>query len=96
MMTRLKLNVYRAEDEFITMQKIEWRKEENERRKELKKVEKEMKSLRAKQNKEWRERREEKRKEDEMSRSSARSLEDQRGQVDTEEALRQELRWVRL
>ena len=38
MMTKLKLNVYRAEDEFITMQRLQWRKEEEENKKERKKV----------------------------------------------------------
>ena len=38
MMTKLKLNVYRAEDEFITMQRLQWRREEEENKKERKKV----------------------------------------------------------
>ena len=38
MMTKLKLNVYRAEDEFICLQKLQWRREEEEGRKERKKV----------------------------------------------------------
>ena len=37
-MTKLKLNVYRAEDEFITMQRLQWRREEEENKKERKKV----------------------------------------------------------
>ena len=38
MMTKLKLNVYRAEDEFIIMQRLQWRKEEEESKKERRKV----------------------------------------------------------
>jgi len=88
MMTKLKLNVYRAEDEFITMQRIQWRKEEEESRKERKKVEKEMAALRTQQNREWRERREEEKKEKESSGSCC-EVESVCG---VEEALREELR----
>ena len=38
MMTKLKLNVYRAEDEFVIMQRLQWRKEEEESKKERRKV----------------------------------------------------------
>ena len=33
MMSKLKLNYYRAEDEMLIMERIQWRKEEEERRK---------------------------------------------------------------
>ena len=65
MMTRLKLNYYRAEDEMLIMERIKWRKEEEERKKERKKAEKELAKIRAQKNKEWRERREEERKKQE-------------------------------
>ena len=62
MMTKLKLNYYRAEDEMLIMERIQWRKQEEERRKERKRVEKELAALRLTKNKEWREKREEERK----------------------------------
>ena len=59
MMSKLKLNYYRAEDEMLIMERIQWRKEEEERKKERKRAEKELAKLRATKNKEWREKREE-------------------------------------
>ena len=51
MMTRLKLNYYRAEDEMLIMERIQWRKEEEERKKERKKAEKELVKIRTQKNK---------------------------------------------
>ena len=59
MMSKLKLNYYRAEDEMLILQRIQWRKEEEERKRERKRAEKELAKLRATKNKEWREKREE-------------------------------------
>ena len=61
MMTRLKLNYYRAEDEMLIMERIKWRKQEEERRKERKATEKDLARLRENKNREWRRRREEER-----------------------------------
>ena len=87
MMTRLKLNYYRAEDEMLIMERIRWRKEEEERKKERKKAEKELAKIRTQKNKEWRERREEeKRKQEEWLED------DQNPNLGVEEALRSELK----
>ena len=45
MMSKLKLNYYRAEDEMLIMERIQWRKEEEERKKERKRAEKELAKL---------------------------------------------------
>ena len=47
MMTRIKLNYYRAEEEMLIMERIRWRREAEQRRKQWKKTEKEIKKLRA-------------------------------------------------
>ena len=47
MMTRIKLNYYRAEEEMLIMERIRWRREAELRSKQWKKIEKEMKKLRA-------------------------------------------------
>ena len=47
MMTRIKLNYYRAEDEMLVLERIKWRREMEERRKQAKEKEKEMAKLRA-------------------------------------------------
>ena len=87
MMTRLKLNYYRAEDEILIMERIRWRKEEEERKKERKKAEKELSKIRKEKNKEWREKREEERKKQEEW------VEDeQNSDYGVEEALRSELK----
>ena len=46
MMTRIKLNYYRAEEEMLVMERIRWRREAELRSKQWKKTEKEMKELR--------------------------------------------------
>ena len=46
MMTRIKLNYYRAEDEMLVIERIKWRKEEEERKKQWKLKEKELAKLR--------------------------------------------------
>ena len=87
MMSRLKLNYYRAEDEMLIMERIRWRKEEEERKKERKKAEKELAKIRTQKNKEWREKREEEKKKQEEW------LEDeQNSDYGVEEALRSELK----
>ena len=86
MMTRLQLNYYRAEDEMLIMERIRWRKEEEERKKERKKAEKGLAKIRTQKNKEWREKRdEEKKKQDEWLED------DQNSDYGVEEALRSEL-----
>ena len=90
MMTRLKLNVYRAEDEMLIMDRIRWRKEEEERKKERKKTEKELAKIRAQKNKEWRERREEQRKKEDQGIEEVED--DQSSDYGVEEALRSELK----
>ena len=46
MMTRIKLNYYRAEEEMLIMERIRWRRETEERRRLWKKTEKELEKLR--------------------------------------------------
>lgn len=46
MMTRIKLNYYRAEEEMLIMERIRWRREMEERRRLWKKTEKELEKLR--------------------------------------------------
>ena len=47
MMTRIKLNYYRAEDEMLIIERIKWRREEEQRKKQWKQKEKELSKLRA-------------------------------------------------
>ena len=46
MMTRIKLNYYRAEEEMLIMERIRWRRETEERTRLWKKTEKELGKLR--------------------------------------------------
>ena len=46
MMTRIKLNYYRAEEEMLIMERLRWRREAEARRKRWKKTEKELNKLR--------------------------------------------------
>ena len=46
MMTRIKLNYYRAEEEMLIMERIRWRRAMEERRRLWKKTEKELEKLR--------------------------------------------------
>ena len=46
MMTRIKLNYYRAEEEMLIMERIRWRREREERRRLWRKTEKELEKLR--------------------------------------------------
>ena len=91
MMSKLKLNYYRKEDEMLIMERIQWRKDGEGRKKERKRAEKELAKLRATKNKEWRENREEAR-----NKQIQTILEEEEDMfstdTDVEEALRSELK----